>query len=49
MYEKSLPDDFLNEFQNFFAKIKKKIDKFGLNFHRYMIQLLILRILRRST
>ena len=40
-------DDFLNEFQFFFFKMKK-MDKFGLNYHRYIVQSLVLHILRCS-
>ena len=34
-----------NEFQNIFIK---KINKFGLNYHRYMVQPLVLHILKCS-
>ena len=37
----------LNEFQNYFLK-NEKINKIGLKYHRYMIQRLVLRILRCS-
>ena len=35
------------KFQNFFIK-NEKIDNYGLNYHRYMVQPLVLRILRYS-
>ena len=35
-------------FQNFFVKKWKKIYKFGLNYHRCMVQPLVLRILKCS-
>ena len=35
-------------FKIFLLKMKK-IDNFGLNYHRYMVQPLVLRILRRSS
>ena len=37
----------LNEFQNFLLKMKK-IDEFGLNYHRYRVQPLVLHILKCS-
>ena len=40
-----LSKTFLNNFQNIFVK-SEKIDKFGLNYDRYMVQPLALRILR---
>ena len=38
---------FLNDFQ-VFVKNEKKIDKVGLNYHRYIVQQLVLCVLRLS-
>ena len=44
-----IPDDFLNKgISKIFLLKMKKIDKFGLNYHRYMVQPLVLSILRCS-
>ena len=35
----------ISKFQNFFVKNEKKIDNYSLNYHKRMVQPLILRIL----
>ena len=46
MLSRRFSKPFLNEF--YFFKMKKKIDKYGLNCHRYMAQSLVLCFLQYS-
>ena len=46
LFSKTFPNEFL--FSHFWFKNKKKINKFGLSYHRHMIQPSVLRILRCS-
>ena len=52
MYERNQSNAFQTIFCNFkiskFFVINEKIDNYGANYHRYMVQPLDLHILRRS-
>ena len=47
MHERNQSNAF-QTIRNFYLFKMKKIDNYGLNYHRYMVQPLVLRILRRS-
>ena len=44
----SRPISDIYKFQNFFVKNEKENDNYGLNYHRYTVQPLVLHILWRS-
>ena len=47
LFSRRFSETFLNDapFKNVLLKMKKKIEKFDLNYQRHMVQLLVLRIL----
>ena len=49
LFSRRFSETFLNDalFKNFLLKMKK-VDKFGLNYHRHIVQELVLSILRCS-
>ena len=53
MYERNQSNAFqmifdFSKFQNFFVKNEKKVDNYDINYCRYMVEPLVLRILRCS-